>query len=217
MKQELKIEEAIKQIKSGKKRNFVESIDINVQINLKVKSKNDSLKGSVSLPNKLGESKKVIAFVEESEEAAVIKAGAVEAGLEELEKKVLDGWSEFDVVLANPKVMPKIAKLGKVLGPKGLMPSPKNGTITENVEAAVKEFVAGKQNFKMEQGHGVVKANVAKVDMENSAIEENVVAFLKAVLEEAKKFGTNPFKQVTLKSTMGPSIKIDISDIIDSL
>ena len=209
--------EAIAILKSGKKRNFVESVDIDIRIHLKDKQKKESLKGSVSLPNTFGSEKRVIVFCEDKDVSAAKKAGAIEAGLVNLEKKVADGWNEFDVVIATPSVMPKIARLGKALGPKGLMPNPKNGTISDDIESAVKSFKEGKMNFQMEQGHGLIKASIGKVDMEDEKLLENVIIFLKAVVIEAKKLNPNPLKRVILKKTMGSGIKLDLNDIIASI
>lgn len=211
------LEEAIKILPEVSTSKFVGTVDINVQINLKDKNKKDSVKGSVTFPNQFGGDKKVVVICDEKDAAKAKKAGAVEAGLDEVVEKIEKGQVEFDVVVATPSVMPKIVKLGKVLGPKGLMPNPKNGTITDDPATAVESFKAGKHNFKMEQGQGVIRSKVAKLDMKPEQLTDNITTFLKSVLTETRKYGVNPFKQVLLKPTMGPSIKVDTNDIIAML
>lgn len=196
---------------------FVGTVDINVQINLKEKNKKDSVKGSAQFPNQFGGDKKVVVICDPKDAAKAKKAGAIEAGLDDVIEKIENSNIEFDVLIATPSTMPKMVKLGKVLGPRGLMPNPKNGTISDDPAAAVKSFKAGKQNFKMQPGQGVIRSKVAKLDMTPEQIEENILAFMKSVLAETRKYGANPFKQVTIKPTMGPSVKVDTNDIISKL
>ncbi|MDQ6985370.1 MAG: 50S ribosomal protein L1 [Candidatus Dojkabacteria bacterium] len=214
IKKEVSLEDAIKALKEGKKRNFNETVDIEIIINLKEKQKKESLKGSVTLPNKFGEDKKIIVFCDDVDVKAAKEAGAIEAGLADLEEKIMGGWSDFDVVITKPSIMPKIAKLGKVLGPKGLMPNPSNGTITDNFEDAIKSFIGGKMNYKMEQGHGIIRSKIAKVDMTDAQINENVVTLVQDVSNEAKRLSTNPIKRVILRTTMGAGSRVDFNAII---
>jgi len=193
---------------------FSGSVDIDVVLNLKEKQKKESIRGVVSLPHKFGEDKKVIVFCSEKDIEKAKAAGAIEAGLEELKQKVLDGKIEFDVVIATPDAMPKIIQLGKVLGPTGLMPNPKNGTVVTDVAEAIKGFVGGKMSFKMVPGQGIIRNKVAKVDMTAAQIVENITAYLKGVFAETKKLSSTPFKKVVVKPTMGPSIRLDVNDIL---
>lgn len=196
---------------------FSGSVDIDVVLNVKEKQKKESIRGVVSLPHTFGADKKVIVFCSEKDIEKAKAAGAVDAGMDELKEKVMEGKIDYDVVIATPDAMPKIIQLGKVLGPTGLMPNPKNGTVVTDVAEAVKGFAGGKMNFKMIQGQGIIRNKVAKVDMKPEQIVENLVAYLKGVFAETKKLSGTPFKKVLVKPTMGPSIKLDINDIMSKL
>jgi large subunit ribosomal protein L1 len=217
VKEAQKLEEAIEFVKKSSTSKFVGSVDIDVVLNLKEKQKKENIRGSVSLPYSLGESKKVIVFCEEKDVKTALDSGAVKAGLEDLVDEVVNGFSDFDVVLATPAVMPKIVKAGKALGPKGLMPNPKNGTISPDVAATVKSFIAGRVNYKTTPDQGAIRLKVAKVNMESDQIKSNVLAVMSAIYPEAKKLSSSPFKKVTLSPTMGSGARVDVNDIIQNL
>ncbi len=206
------IEDACKIIPEVSSTKFVSSVDLDITLNLKEKQKKESIRGSFDLPNQLGGDKKVVVLCDEKDAKTALAAGASAAGLESLKGELLQNKVEFDVILATPAVMAKIVDLGRVLGPKGLMPNPKNGTVVTDVKKGVESFKAGKTSFKMNEG--VIRGKVAKANMDPEKIAENVIAYLKAVFTDAKKFAGNPFKRVVLSSTMGPSIKLDVNDII---
>ncbi len=208
------VDEAVALIPEMKKTKFVSSVDLDIVLNLKEKQLKESIRGSVDLPNTFGADKKVVVLCDPSKADEALKAGAVAAGLDDVSEKLLNNEIEFDVIVATPDVMPKIVKLGKVLGPKGLIPNPKNGTISDNIKKAVESFKGGKINFKMEAGQGVIRGKVAQVDMKPEAIKENILAYLKAVLAEARKLSPQPLKKVILTTTMGGGIKLDVNDII---
>lgn len=214
LKSEYSLSEAVKLLPEVSTSKFNGSVDLDVALKLKENQKKEIIRGNINMPHSFGEEKKVIVLCEEGEASSAKKAGATKAGLDDLMKELMDGYSDFDVVIATPGVMPKIAKLGKVLGPKGLMPNPKNGTVTTDIAEAVSSFKAGKVNFKSTPEQGTVKLRVAKLDMSPEAIEENIIATLKAVNNEAKKLNSNPFRKVTIKPTMGSSLKLDLNDII---
>lgn len=167
------------------------------------------IRGAISLPHGIGQARRVIAFCDDSEVAAAKAAGAVEAGCDDLIQKVQDGWSEFDVAIASPKVMGKVGKLGRVLGPQGKMPSPKNGTVTPNVVEAVGEFAAGKVEFRNDAG-GNVHAVVGKLSFEEGKLVENIDAFLSHIkrLKPSTAKGTY-IKKVCISATMSPGIVVD--------
>ena len=168
------------------------------------------VRGSISLPNGIGKQKRVIAFCEDSDIEAVQAAGALEAGCDELVKKISDGWADFDVAIASPKVMGKVGKLGRVLGPQGKMPSPKNGTVTANVAEAVAEFAAGKVEYRNDSG-GNVHAVVGKQSFETGKLVENIEAFvahIKKIKPTAAK-GTY-LKKVCISATMSPGITVEL-------
>jgi large subunit ribosomal protein L1 len=168
------------------------------------------IRGSISLPHGIGKQKKVIAFCDDSEVEAAKNAGASEAGGDDLVKKVQDGWMDFDVAIASPKVMGKVGKLGRVLGPQGKMPSPKNGTVTADIVTAVSEFAAGKIEFRNDSG-GNIHAVVGKISFDNKKLKENIEAFV----EHIKKAKPNSqkgtyIKKFCLSATMSPSVQVAV-------
>lgn len=211
------LEEAIEFIKSSSKSKFIGSVDLDIQLNLREKQRKEVVRGSVNLPNSMGDEKKVIVFCDEKDVDAALNAGAVKAGLDSLMAELDKGFNDFDVVIATPSVMPKIVRVAKVLGPKGLMPNPKNGTITTDIAKTVKSFIAGRINYKTAQDQGVIRLKVAKVDMDTSKISENIIAVLQSVATESKKLVSNPFKKIVISPTMGAGVKLDISDIMQKL
>ncbi len=209
-KEALSLPDAIEKIKSFKSVKFDQSVECVLQLGIDPKQADQLIRGSVSLPNGIGKQKKVIAFCEDQEIEAARKAGAVEAGCDELIKSVSDGWMDFDVAIASPKVMGKVGKLGRVLGPQGKMPSPKNGTVTADVVTAVAEFAAGKVEFRNDAG-GNVHAVVGKQSFEPQKLAENVEAFVSYIrkIKPVAAKGTY-IKKVFLSSTMGPSILVSV-------
>ena len=217
MNNPVSLEEAIKLLPELSKSKFVGSVDLDVQLNLKEKQKKDVIRGSFVLPHAFGEDKKVIVFCEENLVKEALDAGATKAGMDELSKELEAGFSDFDVVIATPSAMPKLVRLGKILGPKGLMPNPKNGTISTEVGKTVASFKSGRSNYKTIQDHGVIKLKIAKLDMTPEQIKENIVEFFKTVFVDVKKYASTPFKQVIIKPTMGSGVKVDVNDIMKSL
>jgi large subunit ribosomal protein L1 len=213
------LDEALTLLPSLSTSKFVGSVDIDIVLNLKESQKKEIVRGTADLPHSFGEEKKVIVFCEESNASKALKAGATKAGLDDLMNELQGGFNDFDVVLATGNVMAKIVKIGKILGPRGLMPNPKNGTVVdmENIEAAVSSFKAGKISFKSTPEQGTIRMRVAKVDMSADQIKSNVLAITKAIINEARKLNANPIKKVTIKPTMGAGLKVDASDIIKQL
>jgi large subunit ribosomal protein L1 len=202
--------EAVDKVKSFKSVKFDQSIECVMHLGIDPKQADQLVRGSISLPHGIGKQKKVVAFCEDSDIEAAKKAGAIEAGNDELVKKVTDGWMDFDVAIASPKVMSKVGKLGRVLGPQGKMPSPKNGTVTAEVAKAVAEFAAGKVEFRNDAG-GNIHVVVGKQSFEKQKLMENIDAFIshiKRVKPTASK-GTY-IKKVCISATMSPGITIDV-------
>ena len=202
--------EGLKLLGQAKKVKFDETVNIAVNLGIDTKKSEQTVRGAVSLPHGTGRSLKVIAFVKDpAKQEAARKAGAAEVGTDELVKKVADGWTDFDVAVAAPDMMGLVGKLGKVLGPQGKMPTPKSGTVTPDVEKAVREFAAGKIEFRADAA-GTVHAPVGKRSFEPDKLEENVRAFLAAVtaLRPASAKG-NFIRSVSLANTMGPGVDID--------
>lgn len=203
------MEDAVKLLPELSISKFVGSVDLDVVLNATEKQKKESVRGSVTFPNQFGEQKKVYALVDEKDVKAALAAGAAKAGFEELIKEIEAGKVDFDVLIASPEMMPKVAKLGKVLGPKGLMPNPNNGTVSADVAGAIQSFTAGKFNFKMNE-QGAIRFRVAKLDMTPEAIQGNIVAALKNIYQEAKKLNQSAFKKITLSPTMGKGVKLNV-------
>lgn len=200
------LEEAIEQVKNNSTSKFAGSVELHVAT--KSKEKEYMVRGTVSLPHSFGKSKKVLVFCEDKDADKAKKAGADYAGLTDLIKQIQDGFDEFDVVLATPQVMAQIAILGKQLGPKGLMPNPKAGTLINDFDA-IESFKAGKISFKMDAS-GVVHVSLGKTDMDTKKLVENAKALLEAIREAANK-NKAQIKSIHLAPTMGPSVSLPVS------
>jgi len=200
---------AVEQVKSFKSVKFDQSVECVLHLGIDPKQADQLIRGSISLPHGVGKQKKVIAFCEDSDVESAVNAGAIEASCDELVKKISDGWMDFDVAVASPKVMGKVGKLGRVLGPQGKMPSPKNGTVTDDVPTAVAEFAAGKVEFRNDAG-GNVHVVVGKQSFKIEKLKENIEAFIahiKKIKPSASK-GTY-IKKVCISATMSPAVTIE--------
>ena len=206
----LSLTEAVEKVKSFNSVKFDQSIECVLHLGIDPKQADQLVRGSISLPHGIGKQKKVIAFCEDSDVEAAQSAGAVEAGCDELVKKITDGWMDFDVAIASPKVMGKVGKLGRILGPQGKMPSPKNGTVTGNVVTAVSEFAAGKVEFRNDAG-GNVHVVVGKQSFEKEKLVDNIDAFVSHVkkIRPAAAKGTY-IKKMSISATMSPGITVAI-------
>jgi large subunit ribosomal protein L1 len=204
----LPLKDAVAQIKKFKPAKFDQTINICIHLGVDPKQADQNVRGSVSLPHGIGKSKRVVAFCKDDVAAAAKAAGALEAGGEDLVKKVEGGWMDFDVAIASPDMMRVVSKLGKTLGPKGLMPSPKNGTVTPDVAQAVKEFSAGKIEFRNDTG-GNVHAVVGKLSFEPEKLEQNIAAFLETI-HRMKPSGAKGVyvKKISLAGTMTPGVLV---------
>lgn len=188
---------------------FDESIDIAVRLGVDPKKADQMVRGSVVLPNGTGKDVKVLVFAKGEKVKEALDAGADYAGSDELIEKIKGGWLEFDKTVSTPDMMSSVSKLGRILGPRGLMPNTKLGTVTFDVAKAVKELKAGKVDFRVERG-GIVHAPMGKVSFGVDKLLENISAFMETVLRlkpEASK-GTY-IKGIAISSTMGPGIKVD--------
>jgi len=209
-KEAMNLPDAMEKIKSFKTVKFDQSIECVLHLGIDTKLAEQLVRGSISLPHGIGKQKRVIAFCDDTEAEVAKKAGAVEAGSDELIKKVTDGWLDFDVAIASPKVMGKVGKLGKVLGPQGKMPSPKNGTVTSDVATAVAEFTAGKIEFRNDTG-GNVHVVVGKQSFETKKLVDNIeaiVSYIKKVKPASSK-GTY-IKKMCISATMSPGILVNV-------
>ena len=173
------------------------------------KEDDQRVRGSVSLPHGTGKAKRVIAFCGADKVDSAKSAGAVEAGGEELIKKIEGGWLDFDVAVASPDMMPKVGKLGRQLGPRGLMPSPKAGTVTPDVEKAVKEYAAGKVNFKTDEG-GNVHAPIGRLSFSAEQLVENAQFMIETILKlKPAAVKGHYLKKISLSGTMTPGVQAE--------
>lgn len=202
--------EAVEKVKSLKSVKFDQSIECVLHLGIDPKQADQLVRGSISLPHGIGKQKKVVAFCQDADVEAAKKAGAVEAGCDELIKKISDGWADFDVAVASPKVMGKVGKLGRTLGPQGKMPSPKNGTVTADVVTAVAEFAAGKVDFRNDAG-GNVHAIVGKQSFETEKLVENIEAFIEHIKKMRPATAKGAYiRNVHICATMSPGIKVAV-------
>ncbi len=205
------LSEAVKKIKSLASTKFDQTVECVMHLGIDPKQADQMIRGALSLPNGIGKARKVIAFCEDAEIDAAKAAGAMEAGNDELVQKIQDGWMDFDVAIAAPKVMGKVGKLGRLLGPQGKMPSPKNGTVTPNVAEAVKEFAAGKVEYRNDSG-GNIHAVVGKLSFDEDKLAENIEAFLTHIKRLKPSAAKGTFiKKVCISATMSPAIMLDYS------
>ena len=202
-------DEAISLLKEIPGANFDESLEVVVRLGIDPRKTDQLVRGACSLPNGLGKSVKVIVFAEGDKADAAKEAGADEVGSADLADKIAGGWMDFDIVITSPDMMKHVGKLGKVLGPQGKMPSPKSGTVTPDVATAVKEFKAGKVEFRTDAG-GNVHAAVGKRSFSTDALSENLTTFLYHLtgLRPAAVKG-NFFTKISLSTTMGPGVFIN--------
>jgi len=205
------IDEAVEILVNQPKRKFTESVDVAVSLGIDPKKSDQNVRGSLTLPHSLGKDVKVVAFVDGDKATEAKDAGADFVGTDDLLEKYKDGNIDFDVAITTPSMMKVVSKLAKVLGPKGLMPNPKSGTVTENIEKAVKDVKHGQVRFKTEK-EGIVQGTIANSEMEKTKLIENLNSFMAEIkrLKPASSKGIY-IKDIYLSTTMGPGYKIDAS------
>ena len=203
------LEDALKLITENPAAGFDETVDVAIKLGVNPKHSDQMVRGAASLPNGTGKTIKVLVFAKGEKEKEATEAGADYVGSDDLIEKINGGWLEFDKVVATPDIMGQVSKLGKVLGPRGLMPNAKVGTVTFDVGRAVKELKAGKVDFRVDK-NGILHITTGKVSFGVEKLKENILTLFDTVikLKPANSKGTY-LKGVTLSSTMGPGIKID--------
>lgn len=203
------VDEACALVKETSTTKFDASVDIAVRLGVDPRKANQMVRGVVSLPNGTGKSVRVLALVTPDKEAEATEAGADFVGLDEYLEKIKGGWADVDVIITMPAVMGKLGPLGRVLGPRGLMPNPKSGTVTMEVGKAVKEVKAGKIDFKVDR-YGIVHAGIGKVSFEAPQIAENAMELIRTLarMKPASAKGVY-MRSITLSSTMGPGVPVD--------
>ena len=207
------LKEAAELVKEVTFTKFDASVDIDVRLGVDPRKANQMVRGTVSLPNGTGKQVRVLVLCSADAEAAAKEAGADYVGLDEYIEKIKGGWTDIDVIITQPAIMGKIGALGRVLGPRGLMPNPKSGTVTPDVAKAVKEVKQGKIDFKVDKG-GIVHTSIGKVSFTAEQIRENAKAFIDMILKLKPTTAKGTYlKSVYLSSTMSPGIKVDTKSV----
>lgn len=203
------LDEALEILTQLPKAKFDETVEVAINLGVDPRHSDQMVRGSVTLPNGTGKSVRVLVFAKGEKEKEALEAGADYVGAEDLVEKIQQGWLEFDKAVATPDIMGLVGKLGKVLGPRGLMPNPKVGTVTFDVAKAVKELKAGKIEFKVDKA-GIVHAPIGKISFGKEKIKENFIALLDTIIKLKPSTSKGIYlKKCSISSTMGPGIKID--------
>lgn len=204
--------EAIDILKKSPPVKFDQTVDISLRLGVDPRRSEQHVRGTVSLPNGTGKQMKILVFARGDKINEALAAGADFAGHDELLEKVSGGWTDFDAVVATPEMMRDVGKLGKVLGPRGLMPTPKAGTVTTDIARAVKELQGGKIEFKLDR-HGVLNNGVGKLTFASEKLVENIQSYLNAVQRAKPATAKGIYlKSAVISSTMGPGLKIDLRE-----
>lgn len=204
---------AIDVVKQAAYAKFDETVDVAVRLGVDPRHADQMVRGAVVLPNGLGKDVRVLVFAKGEKEKEALDAGADYVGAEDLVAKIQEGWFDFDTAIATPDMMGVVGKIGKLLGPRGLMPNPKVGTVTFEVSRAVKESKAGKVEFRVEKA-GIVHAPVGKVSFDSESLKGNLLALVEALVKAKPSAAKGIYiKKISLSSTMGPGINLDIADV----
>lgn len=211
------LREAVELVVSTARAKFDETVDVAIRLGVNPKHADQMVRGSVVLPNGLGKTVRVLVFAKGEKEREAQEAGADYVGSDDLVEKIKEGWLEFDRVVATPDMMGTVGKLGKILGPRGLMPNPKVGTVTFDVKQAVTELKAGQVEFRVEKA-GIVHSPVGKVSFGADKLIENILALIEAImkLKPASSKGTY-LKNISIATTMGPGVRVDTVDVRNNL
>ncbi len=212
-KKEYRLSEAIEVLKQTSKVKFVETLEVAMRLGVDPRHADQMIRGSVVLPHGTGKTRKLLVITKGENVQKALDAGADWAGFEEYIEKIKSGWFEMDVIVATPDVMAELGKIGKLLGPKGLMPNPKSGTVTTDVVKAVKDVKAGKIEFRVDKT-GIIHAGVGKLNFETDKLVENAKALISTVIKLKPTTAKGQYvKSVFVSSTMGPGLKIAREDI----
>jgi len=207
-----KLAEATELIKKTHHTKFNETVELAINLGVDPKHSDQVVRGTVVLPNGLGKSVRVLVLAGGDKQREATEAGAEFVGGDDMVQKIMEGWTDFDAVIATPDMMRSAGKLGKVLGPRGLMPNPKTGTVTPDVAKAIKETKAGKVEFRVDKA-GIVHCPIGKIIFDAPKLAENAHALISAVLKAKPAAAKGKYvKRITLTSTMGPGINVDLSE-----
>jgi large subunit ribosomal protein L1 len=207
-----KLAEAAELIKKTHHTKFNETVELALNLGVDPKHSDQVVRGTVVLPNGLGKTVRVLVLAGGDKQREATEAGAEFVGGDDMVQKIMEGWTDFDAVIATPDMMRSAGKLGKVLGPRGLMPNPKTGTVTPDVAKAIKETKAGKVEFRVDKA-GIVHCPIGKINFDAPKLAENAHALISAVLKAKPAAAKGKYvKRITLTSTMGPGINVDLSE-----
>ena len=214
---EFTLDESIALLKSTANAKFDETIDVALRLGVDPRHSEQMIRGAVSLPHGLGKTVRVLVLTKGAKEKEAQEAGADYVGLDDYLEKIQQGWFEFDVIIATPDVMSSVGKFGKILGPKGLMPNPKSGTVTFDVAKAVQEVKAGKIEFRVDRT-GIVHVGVGKVSFEENKIKDNVKTFIETIIRMRPASAKGQYlKSATISSTMGLGIRLDKNALLEEI
>ena len=212
---EYSLEEAIELLTTFNLPKFDESVELAINLGVDPKHADQIVRGMVALPNGIGKDVKVLVFAKDNLAEDAEKAGADFVGADDMVEKVKGGWTDIDVVIAAPDMMAEVGKLGKILGPRGLMPNPKTGTVTTDIAKAVTEMKAGKIEFRVEK-NGIIHNSIGKISFPKENLIENARVFIDAILKAKPQAAKGTYmKKITITSTMGPGIQLDKIGIQD--
>ncbi|MEK6577348.1 MAG: 50S ribosomal protein L1 [Nitrospirota bacterium] len=207
------LKEALDLIKEITYVKFDETVDLAIRLGVDAKRSDQTVRGSVVLPNGTGKKVKILVFAKGEKEKDALESGADYVGAEDMVEKINKGWMEFDRVVATPDLMGLVGKLGKILGPRGLMPNPKSGTVTFDIARAIKELRQGKAEFKLEKG-GIAHVSVGKVSFGSDKLYENITTVMESIIKAKPATSKGRYiKGVSVSSTMGPGIDIDTTSL----
>lgn len=211
------LSEAVGLVKEISTAKFDETVEISAKLGVDPRHAEQMVRGSVVLPNGIGKEERVVAFAKGEKVAEAKEAGAEYVGADDLAEKIQGGWMEFDRVVATPDVMSVVGKLGRLLGPRGMMPNPKSGTVSFDVGRMVREIKAGKVEYRVDKA-GIIHAPVGKVSFEGEALSENIATVVDALVR-AKPAASKGvyFKRLTISSTMGPGVRVDHQSLLAAL
>ena len=203
------LDEALGMVKDMSYAKFDETVDVAVNLGVDPRHADQNVRGAIPLPNGLGKSVRIVVFAKGEKAAEANELGVEYVGAEDLTKKIQDGWMDFDQVIATPDMMAQVGRLGKVLGPRGLMPNPKVGTVTFEVGKAIKELKAGRAEYRVDKA-GIVHAPVGKVSFSKEDLTENARALVDALVKAKPSTAKGTYlKKLTVSSTMGPGVRVD--------
>jgi large subunit ribosomal protein L1 len=205
---EYPLKDAVTLVKDNATAKFDESVDIAIRLGVDPRKADQLVRGTVSLPHGTGKSVRVLVVAREAKQGEARSAGADHVGFEDVLERIKGGWVDFDVVIATPDVMGELGKLGKVLGPRGLMPNPKAGTVTPDIATAVSEVKAGKIEYRVDKT-GIVHASIGKASFEADKLLENINAFMSSIMRNKPQTSKGKYvRGITLSSTMGPGVRV---------